>query len=134
MAKRITKTYSELIRLSTFEERFNYLKIGQGVGEETFGFERYLNQVFYTSPEWRKFRRDIIIRDNGCDLGIPDREIGKFITIHHINEIAELQKELIKAKTESIHSEKHREELFTKAIEAMKMYSGSGDPNGEKNY
>ena len=88
MAKRIIKTYSELIRLSTFEDRFNYLKIGQGVGEETFGFERYLNQVFYTSPEWRKFRRDIIIRDNGCDLGISDREIGKFITIHHINEIA----------------------------------------------
>lgn len=87
MTNRIIKSYSELITLPTFEERYRYLRIGGEVGKETFGFERYLNQVFYTSKEWRKFRRDIIIRDNGCDLGIEDRDCGKFLVVHHINEI-----------------------------------------------
>lgn len=82
------RTYSELITLPTFEERYRYLKLGGKVGEETFGFDRYLNQVFYSSPEWKTFRRDIIVRDMGCDLGIEDRVIGGNIFIHHINAIA----------------------------------------------
>ena len=83
------KSYSELIKLSTFEERFNYLKMNSKIGIETFGSDRYLNQVLYNSPEWRAFRHKIIIRDNGCDLGIEDREIpkGATIIIHHINPI-----------------------------------------------
>ena len=81
------KSYSELITLPTFEERYHYLKLGGKVGEETFGFDRYLNQVFYSSAEWKRFRRDIIVRDLGCDLGIEDRTIGGIIIIHHINPI-----------------------------------------------
>lgn len=83
----IIKTYSELITIPTFEERFRYLKMQGVVGEETFGYDRYLNQLFYTSPEWRRVRRDVIVRDNGCDLGIWDREIQGLITVHHINPI-----------------------------------------------
>ena len=79
------KTYSELILLPTFEERFEYLRLNGAVGKDTFGYDRYLNQAFYTSYEWKKIRDQIIIRDNGCDLGIPGREIGRRIYIHHIN-------------------------------------------------
>lgn len=79
------KTYSELILLPTFEERFEYLKLKGSVGKDTFGHDRYLNQVFYTSQEWRRLRDEIIIRDNGCDLGIKGREIGGKIYIHHLN-------------------------------------------------
>lgn len=82
-----TKTYSELISLKTFEERYRYLRIRGEVGAETFGSDRYLNQIFYASKEWKRFRRDIIIRDMGCDLGIEDREIEGLIVIHHINPI-----------------------------------------------
>lgn len=82
-----TKTYSELMSLKTFEERYRYLRIHGEVGAETFGCDRYLNQVFYSSPEWKRFRRAIIIRDMGCDLGIEDREINGLIIIHHINPI-----------------------------------------------
>ena len=81
------RTYSELITLPTFEERFRYLQLGGKVGEDTFGHDRYLNQMFYTSDEWRRIRRDVIIRDNGCDLGIQDREIHGLIIIHHMNPI-----------------------------------------------
>ena len=81
------RTYSELIKLPTFEERYRYLRIGGRVGEETFGFDRYLNQMFYTSNEWRDIRDHVIIRDNGCDLGIPDREISGRILVHHMNPI-----------------------------------------------
>lgn len=82
------RTYSELIKLSTFEERFEYLKLDGVIGEDTFGFDRYLNQLFYTSPEWRSLRKDIITRDLGCDLGISDREIlDNKILIHHMNPI-----------------------------------------------
>ena len=81
------KSYSELIMFSTFLERYEYLRIRQGVGEETFGVKRYLNQVFYRSKEWRDFRRKIILRDNGYDLGIQDRNITGSIYIHHINPI-----------------------------------------------
>ena len=81
------KTYSELITLPTFEERYRYLRLEGDVGKETFGWDRYLNQVFYSSIEWKKFRRDIIVRDMGCDLGIEDREIGGLIYLHHIEPI-----------------------------------------------
>lgn len=81
------KTYSEMITLPTFEERFEYLKIGGFVGKETFGYDRYLNQVLYNSPEWKKCRQKIIIRDNGCDLGCEGYEIHGRIIIHHINPI-----------------------------------------------
>lgn len=85
--KRTIKCYSELIELKSFEERFEYLKLGGGVGRETFGFDRYLNQVFYNSREWQDVRRKVILRDNGCDLGIEGREIYKGIIIHHMNPI-----------------------------------------------
>ena len=83
----IIKCYSELITIPTFEERFEYLKLSGRVGEETFGYDRWLNQMFYNSMEWRRFRRDIIVRDMGCDLGIADREIGGMVIVHHINPI-----------------------------------------------
>ena len=81
------KTYSELITLPTFEERFEYLKLNGLVGEETFGFDRYLNQMFYKTKEWRAVRRQVIIRDNGCDLGIKGYDIQGNIYVHHINPI-----------------------------------------------
>ena len=81
------RTYSELIQLPTFEERYKYLKIGGKVGEETFGFERYLNQEFYKSHEWQNIRRQVIVRDLGCDLGIEGREIHGKIIVHHMNPI-----------------------------------------------
>lgn len=79
------RTYSELIRLRTFKERYQYLRLFGRVGIETFGYDRYLNQLFYTSKRWRRTRDEIIIRDNGCDLGIQDREITGMIIIHHMN-------------------------------------------------
>ena len=81
------RTYSELITIPTFEERYKYLKIGGKVGEETFGFERYLNQEFYKSTEWQSIRRQVIVRDLGCDLGIEGREIHGKIIVHHMNPI-----------------------------------------------
>lgn len=81
------KTYSELMKLDTFEERFEYLKLSGEVGLATFGHNRYLNQALYRSPEWRKFRRDIIVRDNGCDLGVEGYDIFGKIYIHHMNPI-----------------------------------------------
>ena len=81
------KTYHELILLPTFEDRFRYLKMGGRVGEETFGWDRVFNQSFYKSREWRDARRNVINRDNGCDLGIEDRIIYDKIIVHHINPI-----------------------------------------------
>ena len=83
------KTYSELIRLPTFKERYRYLQLGGKVGEETFGFDRWINQRFYKDDEWRAIRDYVIVRDNGCDLAMPDREIpdGVKILIHHMNPI-----------------------------------------------
>lgn len=81
------KTYSEMIRYSTFDERLKYLYIGGGVGVDTFGCDRYLNQIFYKSPEWRNTRREIILRDNGCDLGMNGYSIIDRIYIHHITPI-----------------------------------------------
>lgn len=83
------KTYSELMSLPTFLERFEYLKIGGKVGEETFGAKRYLNQVFYLSDEWKFFRREIILRDKALDLGIEGLDIYKYIFVHHITPITE---------------------------------------------
>lgn len=87
MMTMMTKTYHELIQLETYEERLEYLKLRGSVGKETFGYDRYLNQVFYKSREWRSIRDEIIIRDNACDLGILDRDIYSNIIIHHINPI-----------------------------------------------
>jgi hypothetical protein len=81
------KTYSELITIPTFEGRYRYLRIGGQVGEETFGFDRWLNQRFYKDPEWLAVRDYVIVRDNGCDLAIPDREIRTRILVHHMNPI-----------------------------------------------
>lgn len=81
------RTYSELILLPTFDERYQYLRLSGMVGEETFGFDRYLNQMFYKSKEWKRIRNEVIVRDNGCDLGVPGREIYGKILIHHMNPI-----------------------------------------------
>ena len=81
----IIKSYSELIKIPTYKERFEYLKLNGIVGKDTFGYDRYLNQAFYNSPEWSRFRRDIIIRDNGCDLACEGYEIRGKIILHHIN-------------------------------------------------
>lgn len=81
------KTYSELIRISTFEERYRYLRLFGSIGEETFGFKRWLNQEFYHSDEWQRFRDRIIIRDGGCDLAVDGFEIYGSIIIHHLNPI-----------------------------------------------
>lgn len=82
------KTYSQLIALPTFEERFRYLRLRGAVGEDTFGFDRYLNQAFYRSAEWKRVRDLVIIRDNGCDLAFEGREIYGRILIHHMNPIS----------------------------------------------
>lgn len=79
------RTYSELRRLDTLEERFKYLSLRGQVGDITFGFDRYLNQRFYTSREWRDIRSHIIVRDNGCDLGVESYDIHDRIYIHHMN-------------------------------------------------
>ena len=81
------RTYSELITLPTFEDRYMYLKLDGKIGEETFGFDRYLNQTFYKSKEWLNLRDYIIVRDNGCDLGLDGYEIHGRILIHHMNPI-----------------------------------------------
>ena len=82
------RTYSELIQLPTFEERFDYLRLDGVVGKDTFGFDRYLNQQFYRSSEWKRIRNRVIVRDNGCDLGIDEYEIHGRILIHHMNPIS----------------------------------------------
>lgn len=81
------KRYSELILLPTFEERYKYLQLNGVIGDETFGFDRYINQMFYRSQEWKQVRDYVIVRDNGCDLGIEGHEIRGKILIHHMNPI-----------------------------------------------
>jgi hypothetical protein len=81
-------SYSELVTLPTFEERYRYLRKSGIVGEETFGSHRYLNQTLYRSPEWRRVRNNVIVRDNGCDLGMEGYEIRDRVYIHHINPIS----------------------------------------------
>ena len=89
MITMIIRTYSDLIQLPTFEERFRYLQLNSSVGKETFGFDRYLNQNFYRSAEWKRIRDKVIIRDNGCDLGIEDRLIYGRVIIHHMNPVTD---------------------------------------------
>lgn len=79
------RTYTELIQLQTFEERYRYLQLNGSVGADTFGFDRYLNQTFYRSKEWKLIRDKVIVRDNGCDLGVEGYEIHGRIYIHHMN-------------------------------------------------
>lgn len=79
------RRYSELKLLATFEERYEYLRLKGVVGAETFGFDRYLNQTLYKIKRWREARDYVILRDNGCDLGIPDRIIGSRLIVHHMN-------------------------------------------------
>lgn len=81
------KTYSELIAFPTYEERFRYLQLKGAVGKDTFGYDRYLNQILYNSQEWKRFRDKIIIRDNGCDLACEGYDIHGRILVHHINPI-----------------------------------------------
>lgn len=81
------KCYSDLVLLPTFQDRYRYLRLNGLVGKETFGFDRYMNQFFYRSPEWRRVRDMVITRDEGCDLGIPGRDIFGKIIIHHMNPI-----------------------------------------------
>lgn len=81
------RTYSELITIPTFEERFEYLQLKGSVGKDTFGYDRYLNQVLYHSPEWKRLRNQIIIRDGGCDLACDGYDIYGKVLIHHLNPI-----------------------------------------------
>lgn len=87
MRSQSIKTYSQLITYSTFEDRFKYLSLKGQVGEETYGFDRWINQQFYHSREWKQIRDSVIVRDSGCDLGIQGREILDHIIVHHINPI-----------------------------------------------
>lgn len=81
------RSYSELSKLKTFEERFEYLKLDGAVGADTFGFNRYLREMLHKSPEWKKARRETILRDQGCDLGIEDRVITGRVMVHHMNPV-----------------------------------------------
>lgn len=83
------RTYSELIEFDTFLDRYKYLSLRGTVGQETFGFDRWINQQFYTSSEWRKLRRDVIIRDLGCDLGVAGYDIHSRLIIHHMNPLTQ---------------------------------------------
>jgi len=87
-ASGMTRTYLDLMKIKTFKERFEYLKLNGKIGEETFGFDRYINQIFYKSREWKALRDFVIIRDSGCDLGMEGYEIGGKIIIHHMNPIS----------------------------------------------
>lgn len=80
-----TRTFSDVVRLRTFDERFDYLVLRGVVGQQTFGFDRWMNQMFYTSREWRQVRELVILRDHGCDLGLLGYEIHTDLLIHHIN-------------------------------------------------
>ena len=95
----LPKSYSEMCFLYSFEERFNYLKLYGQVGADTFGYDRYMNQDFYRSSEWKRVRSFVIARDNGCDLGVPGNPIGGRIFIHHINPISQYD---IKYATEKL--------------------------------
>lgn len=86
----MNRSYSQMIQRHTLEDRYNYLRLRGSVGRETFGFDRYLNQRFYRSVEWKRMRDHVIARDNGCDLAVPDHEIYDKILIHHMNPIIEL--------------------------------------------
>lgn len=103
MTTSIIRTYSELIRIGSFIDRFEYLKLSGQVGVDTFGFDRYLNQSFYHSSEWRSIRDYVITRDLGCDLGIEGYEIHGRIYIHHMNPIT--QKDIVCSNADIIDPE-----------------------------
>jgi len=84
----ISKSYNELLTFDNFEDRYEYLRLFGVVGENVFGFNRYVNQAFYNNPRWRSVRNQVIIRDNGCDLACSDRPIPKRIQVHHINPVS----------------------------------------------
>ena len=88
MRQHIIRTYEELITFQTFEERFNYLRIKGRVGEDTFGADRYLNQMFYRSKEWKRIRDIVILRDNGCDMGVEGYDVYEKAVIHHMNPLS----------------------------------------------
>lgn len=88
LGKEMIRTYSELCTLTTFEDRFRYLMLSGKVGEETFGFDRYLNQKFYRDEQWKQIRNYVIVRDEGCDLGLKGYEIERGIIVHHMNPIS----------------------------------------------
>lgn len=92
----MNRCHSELIKLPTFEERFKYLKLGGEVGKDTFGFDRWINQRFYKSAEWKRARRDVIIRDEGQDLGVDGYDLHNAIYVHHMNPI--LPKDIVDAE------------------------------------
>ena len=87
MTQKKIRTYSELIKFQNFTDRFNYLRLDGSVGDATFGFDRYINQIFYRSNKWRSIRDHVIIRDNGCDLGVDGFDIHGRVLIHHMNPI-----------------------------------------------
>lgn len=81
------KTYKEMLQYNTFEERLRYLMTRQGVGDSVWSWRRYFNQLLYSSPEWQRVRRDVIVRDNGCDLAVPGYQLERGLLVHHINPI-----------------------------------------------
>lgn len=83
----MTKTYKEMLQFPTFEERLRYLMTKQAVGDSVWSWRRHLNQQFYSSPEWQRARRDVIVRDNGCDLAVPGYQLQRGLLVHHINPI-----------------------------------------------
>ena len=87
MKKTTIRTYSELVKIPSFEARFEYLRLNGSVGEDTFGYDRYLNQLFYRSQKWKRIRDQVIIRDDGCDLGVDGYDIHSNVIIHHMNPI-----------------------------------------------
>jgi hypothetical protein len=126
------RTYSELVRYTTFEDRFAYLKLDGAVGSQTFGFDRYLNQMFYSSHEWKTIREYVIIRDNGCDLGVQGYEIHANLLIHHINPMTQedivhqeewiLDPEFLITTTHNTHNTIHygNESLLPKVVPERK--------------
>lgn len=97
------RTYSELLTFDNYIARFNYLKLDGLIGESTFGYDRYLNQKFYNSVEWKQIRDHVIVRDCGCDLAIPDRQIIKGITVHHMNPM--MIDDILKKKSDILNPE-----------------------------
>jgi len=123
----MTKSYTELLSLGTFAERFAYLQINQRVGDETFGSERWMNQRFYTSVEWKHLRDEIITRDLGCDMGLADYPVMGPVTIHHINPLRRVDlyrgtdKLMDPENLISVHPETHRKIHYGERYEPTPM-------------
>lgn len=118
----MNRSYTELSKLKTFKERYEYLKLGGAVGKENFEVRRYLNQMFYKTPEWRAMRDQIIVRDGGCDLGVPGYDICENIIIHHINPIT---MEDIRERREQVLNPENL--ISTRHITHMAIHYGSED-------